>query len=172
MDHADVFRAVMRAARDALASGELPTSGLPPGVKALAMWREERVGSVLFFAQADANLYSFDYPSLNHVGGKRSWTGRWVPLPGGGIGIHTDLDAEGPPLRNLGGGDDGHIRVTIGRAAPGVAAIRLVNDERTWTSPLGVDRFFILGTTPDKPPTDAVAIDPAGDEIPGPSIRL
>jgi hypothetical protein len=47
----------------------LPRGGLPPGVKALALWRGQRVGAVLFFAEANSGLFPFAYrPSFIFAG--------------------------------------------------------------------------------------------------------
>jgi len=174
MIKAEVDQAVRRRTVASLAAGELPESGLPAGVKAVAMWRNERLGSVLFFADAASGLFSFGQSSLNHRDARLRRFRGWIATGGGGIGMNEDSDlAEQPPgLVNLGGGSNRDLRLTIGFATSEVATVCLKNRLRSSMHPIGVDGFFLLGITPQDPPTSAIGIGHDGSEIPGPVILL
>ncbi len=169
-------QAVHRWTTRALSAGEFPTTVLPAGVKAVAMWRNKRFGSVLFHIEGISELSCFGYPTLQHVDARLLRIRGWMVTGGGGQGLHEPFEqalANPPPgLRKLGGGSDGHVRVTVGYAGPLVAAIRLTNDQGTRLSPIGIDGFFILGTTPNEPTTTAVAVDSNKETLPGPHIVL
>jgi hypothetical protein len=169
-------RAVHRWTTKALSAGEFPTMVLPAGVKAVAMWRSKRFGSVLFHIEGSSELASFAIPCLEHFDARLDRMRRWMVIGGGGMGLHEPFEEAlaHPPLGlfELGGGFGDQIRITVGYAGPHVAAIRLANDQRTWLSPIGVDGFFILGKTPDEPATTAIAVDSDGETLPGSLIAL
>lgn len=174
MIKANVGRAVRRHALASLSAGEMD-SGLPAGVRALDIWRSERFGSVLFFAEADAGLYSFNQPSLHHEDARLRQLRGWVSTGGGGIGVEdlSELATSAKlGLLDLGGGSDNNIRLKIGFAPAEVAEIRLSNGARTWTHPVGIDGFFLVGATSQQPPCRAIGVGRDGREIDGPPLLL
>jgi hypothetical protein len=154
-----------------LSSGELSTGDIP-GVKPVAMWRDGRVGSVLFLTEPDTGLFPFEFTSLNHEDAELvPVINRWRSAGSGGVGIHTEL-ASAPGLQKLGGGTNRQIRLTIGHAGADVARIELSNGRRRWSSPVGIDGFFLLGTRLSDPVTTAIAIASDGSAIAGSEIVL
>jgi hypothetical protein len=142
------------------------------GVKPLALWRDGRFGSVLFFAAPTVGLFPFEFPSLHHEDAElMPIIKRWRSTGGGAVGIHTELDTP-RGLQQLGGGANRRLRLTLGRAGTEVAMIRLTNAQRVWTCRVGIDGFVLLGTPLPDPVTTAVAIRSDGSVIPGSELVL
>jgi hypothetical protein len=126
------------------------------------MWKKRGSGSVLLCC--DASSSDLPFPAvLRRVDGRRigPW---WFGTGGGGGGLSDDAPSE-PGLSWLGAGGDARCRLLIGRACPGTAAIRLVQHDHEWTSPVGYDRFVVLGALVSDPALTAIAIDADGQPL-------
>jgi hypothetical protein len=62
-------------------------------------------------------------------------------------------------LHRLGQSSGPEVRLTAGWVTSDADAIQLTDHRATWLRPLGIDRFVLLGTTPQKPATHATAVD-------------
>jgi hypothetical protein len=154
------WQAMVRHSMRALRRGALPEHRLAtPGAEAVALWRKQGCGSVLFRLDATDSDLPFS-AVLEHVDGRRR--GPWWSCTGGGSGGHDDEPPSDPGLVSLGGATDNRARLLIGHASPDTLAIRLVDGDRTWTEPVGHHGFVLLGALVSDPPVSAVALNADG----------
>lgn len=171
----ELLEAINRVASESLAAGRLPAEDVLPGVRALDFWSEEPNGAMLFWADREADLCGLGQPVLHDVfvehvdgtwrasSGASATTEPWEEL----------LASFSAGLDRHSGSSQGSVRVIWATAGPGVALIRLRDqDGGIRDRQPGRHGFVLLGITPEDPITYAYAVDRTGDHLPGGPLLL
>lgn len=159
-----------------LTSGVLPgTDELSGDIRALDLWSDDEHGAALFWMGQEVELCGYRRPALAHFNGARSPDGSWRQAGSDACAApaaDTAVANRRPGLYRLGGRASDPVRLTVGAATPGVAAIRLESSVRVHDRPLGREGFFVLGAIDGGPVTYAGATGHDGSILDTPALRL
>lgn len=179
VDH-ELMEALNKVALESVAAARLPAEAVLPGVRALDLWCEGPNGAMLFWVEAEADLYGRGEPVLHNVIVTRV-DGGWL-LTGAGSSTMEPwgrLLARFPPgLHRVGGSSASQrprapVFVTRAIATPEVALVRLRNAAgEVRERPPGQHGFVLLGVPSEEPLTSVYAVTQAGEEFPEEPLTL
>jgi hypothetical protein len=145
--------------------GDVPER-LPSGVRVLDRWRSRERGAVLFWVDAEVDLWGLDdgHAVLHLVAGLQI-DGEWRANGGGGWGTFSAaqyIARDGVGLHRLGGSRIGVARFTIAVASPEGSWIELRSDQNVSSRLPGVEGFCLIGLTVSDPITYARLLNADG----------
>jgi hypothetical protein len=172
----DLMRQVELAGLAGLASAYDVGVDLPSGVRVLDRWRSGEHGGVLFWVDAELDLWGFgDGHAVLHLVAGQLIDGKWRLNGGGGWGTFPAAEyiaSDGVGLHRVGGSHDGAARFTIAVASTEVSLIELRSDYGVSVRAPGAEGFCLLRITVSDPVTHARALNANGQLLGSDSLLL
>jgi hypothetical protein len=159
-----------------LASAYDVSVDLPSGVRVLDQWRSGEHGGMLFWADAELDLWGFgDGHAILHLVAGQQIDGEWRSNGGGGWGTFPAAEyiaSDGVGLHRLGRSQNGAARSTIAVTSSEVSSIELRSDYGVSSRSPGAEGFCLLRITDGDPMTYARPLNANGQPLGSESLLL